>query len=74
MTKKMTKQTIAMVEAANDYFRYAHIKDEHNETFNTLCWLLIQAGCYQGFNYYTLEGTLSGGKNDEFGHLEICTK
>lgn len=71
MTKKMTKQTKAMVEAANEYFRYAHVKDTKDETFSVTCWLLLQAGCYHGFNYFTLEGTLSGGENEEFDHLEI---
>ena len=71
MTKKMTKQTIAMVKAANDYFRYAHVKEVHNETFTSLCWLLLQANCYHGYNYFKADGSLSGGDNDEFDHLEI---
>lgn len=73
MTKKMAKQTIAMVEAANRYFRYAHIKDETNDTFHSLCWLLLQADCYHGYNYFKADGTLSGGINEEFDHLEIYT-
>lgn len=74
MAKKMTKQTKEMVNAVNDYLRYRHVKDTSDHMFSDMCWLLLQADCYYGYNYFTLEGTLSGGDNEEFDHLEIYVR
>ena len=71
MTKKMTKQVRTMVEAANDVFKARHLKDERDEMFTTVCYLLIEASCYWGYNYYTKDGFLSGGNTESFDHLEI---
>lgn len=70
-TKKMSTQVKAMVECVNDYLAYRHIKDISDHIFSDMCWLLSNANCYHGYNYYTLEGTLSGGDNEEFDHLQI---
>lgn len=71
MAKKMTKQVRMMVENVNDYMRTNHVKDIGDRTFDTMCWLLLKADCYHGFNLYTADGRLSGGETDEFDHLEI---
>lgn len=68
---KRTKQVEKMVTAVNGVLKENHIKNEDNELFSITCWLLIQAGCYDGFNYYTIEGKLSGGANKQFDHLKI---
>lgn len=71
-TKKMTNQVKKMVEEVNEYLRYRHVKDTSDHLFSDMCWLLLRANCYHGYNFYTLEGTLSGGdNNEEFDHLEI---
>ena len=74
MAKRMTQQTRKMVEAVNDYLRNNHIKDEGDEQFSLMGYLLLQAGCYQGFNYFTVDGRLSGGPTEEFDHLEYYIK
>lgn len=72
MAKRMTKQVKAMIEATNENLRFRHVKDEGDEIFNTVQWLLLQAECYHGFNYFTVDGRLSGGDNNErFDHLEF---
>lgn len=68
---RVTKQVKKMVDAVNEYLRNEHIKDTHNALFNDMCWLLIKAGCYSGYNYFTVDGKLSGGDNERFDHLEI---
>ncbi len=73
-TKKMTLQVKAMVKEVNEELKFKHIKNTDNELFNTMCWLLMRAGCYNGFNYYTIDGKLSGGDNESFDHLEIYIK
>ncbi len=73
-TQKMTKQVRKMVEEVNEVCRYNHIKDTNHPLFSSMCWLLSRANCYHGFNFYTLEGTLSGGENEEFDHLEIYVR
>ena len=71
MARKMTKQVKSMVEATNDYLRENHVKDEGDNIFSTVNWLLLQANCYHGFNYFTENGRLSGGDNEKFDHLEF---
>ena len=71
---KMTKQVKTMVEATNEYLKYNHVKDTNDSLFNNMCWLLLQAGCYHGYNYFTLEGEHAGGDNEQFDHLEIYIK
>ena len=68
---KMNKQTKAMVDAVNAICKEQHIKDVHHPLFANMCWLLSQAGCYHGFNFFTVDGRLSGGENDQFDHLQI---
>lgn len=68
---KMTMQVRKMVEAANEHLRENHIKDESDTIFNVTSWLLLKGKCYHGFNYFTEEGYLSGGKNEKFDHLEF---
>ena len=68
---KMTKQTKTMVENVNEYLKTNHIKNIQDTQFNFMCWLLIKANCYHGFNYFTADGRLSGGENEKFDHLEI---
>lgn len=70
-TKKMTAQVKCMVECVNDYLSDRHVKDISDHIFSDMCWLLLRANCYHGYNYYTLEVALSGGDNDEFDHLQI---
>lgn len=72
MANKMTKQVKAMVAATNEYLRDNHVKNESDDIFNITAWLLLQAHCYHGFNYFTADGFLSGGDNNEkFDHLEF---
>lgn len=68
---KQTKQVRKMVETVNQYLRDNHIKDDGNPVFATMEWLLLQADCYHGFNYFTAEGQHSGGINEKFDHLEL---
>lgn len=68
---KMTKQVKAMVEATNEYLRENHVTDIGNSTFSTMSWLLSKAGCYHGYNYFTVDGRHSGGATDKFDHLEF---
>ena len=71
---KMAKQVKRMVSEVNEALKFNHTKDEGDPVFSTVCWLLIKAGCYHGYNYYTADGRLSGGKNDTFDHLEIIIR
>lgn len=70
-TQKMTKQVKAMVERVNEYLRMNHVKDMRDCRFCDMCWLLSSANCYHGFNYFTVDGKLSGGDNENFDHLEL---
>ena len=70
MAKRMTKQTRMMVEAVNAYLRHYHVKDESDEQFHMMGYLLLRADAYHGFNYFTADGRLSGGDNENFDHLE----
>ena len=71
MAKRMTKQVKMMVEEANNYLRTNHIKDTADNVFNITQWLLLQGKCYHGYNYFTIDGRLSGGDNEKFDHLEL---
>ena len=68
---KMTKQTKAMINAVNVHLRNNHIKDEANPIFAVTMFALLNADCYQGFNYFTKDSQLSGGPNEKFDHLEF---
>lgn len=68
---KMTKQVKTMVSFVNNYMRANHIKTQDNHLFNDMQALLLEAGCYHGFNYFTEDGRLSGGPNENFDHLEL---
>ena len=74
MAKRMSSQTKLMVEAINDYLRMNHVKDMRDSRFADMGWLLLKADCYQGFNYFTVDGRLSGGPTEEFDHLEYYIK
>lgn len=69
--KRMTKQVKTMVEEVNDYLRRNHVKDEGDEKFVIMQWLLLRAHCYHGFNYFTVDGRLSAGRTEKFDHLEL---
>lgn len=68
---KRTKQTQAIVDSVNEYLRNNHIKSQGNPVFVVMSHALINANVYQGFNYFTTEGFLSGGDNEKFNHLEF---
>lgn len=68
---KMTKQIKTAVNAVNVYLRNNHIKEEADPVFSITTYALIDAGCYHGFNYFTEDGRLSGGLNENFDHLEL---
>ena len=70
-SQKMTKQVKAMVEDVNKYLWSHHVKDQRDTQFSFLCYLLVRAGCYHGFNYFTTDGRLSGGDNENFDHLQF---
>ena len=70
MAKRMTKQTKAMVESVNEYLRDNHITDITDYHFHVMGYLLLRANCYHGYNYFTVDGRLSGGDNEKFDHLE----
>lgn len=66
---KRTKQTQTIVNSVNAYLRNNHIKSQGDPVFVVMSHALIEAKCYQGFNYFTTDGRLSGGDNDKFDHL-----
>ena len=68
---KRTKQAQAIVNSVNEYLRNNHIKTESDSVFVVMQHALIKANCYQGFNYFTAEGYLSGGDNEKFDHIEL---
>lgn len=68
---KRTKQTQAIVDSVNEYLRNNHVKKEDDPVFVVFGIALINANVYQGYNYFTAEGFLSGGDNDKFDHLEF---
>ena len=68
---RMTKQVKTMVGEVNDYLKRNHVKDTGDEKFIIMQWLLLRANCYHGFNYFTVDGRLSGGDNEKFDHLEL---
>lgn len=68
---KRTKQTQAIVDSVNEYLRNNHIKSQGNPVFIVMSNALINANVYQGFNYFTADGFLSGGDNEKFDHLEF---
>lgn len=71
---KMTAQVKKMVTEVNEHMKFNHIKDTADPVFSTMCWLLSRSNCYHGYNYFTVDGTLSGGDNENFDHLEIYIK
>ena len=70
-TQKMTNQVKAMVQVVNEYLRENHVKDIQDSLFSDMCYLLSRAGCYHGFNLYTIDGKLSGHNLETVDHLEI---
>ena len=68
---KRAKQTQIIVDNINSYLRNNHIKSQGDPVFVVMSHALINANVYQGFNYFTAEGFLSGGDNEKFDHLEF---
>ena len=68
---KRAKQTQVIVDSVNEYLRNNHVKKEDDPVFVVFGIALINANVYQGYNYFTAEGFLSGGDNDKFDHLEF---
>ena len=68
---KRTKQTQIIVDNVNEYLRNNHIKTQGDPVFVVMNAALINANVYQGFNYFTANGKLSGGDNEKFDHLEF---
>ena len=68
-SKKMTAQVRIMVESVNESMRYQHSKDEHEPTFATMGWLLLEAGCYHGFNWFDKDGRLCHPDKPECDHV-----
>lgn len=69
---KRTKQTQAIVDSVNEYLRNNHIKSQGDPVFVVITHALIEANCYQGFNFFTADGKLFSGENEKkFDHLEF---
>ena len=69
---KRTKQTQIIVDNVNHYLRHNHIKSQGDPVFVVMSHALIEAKCYQGFNYFTADGKLFSGDEDvQFDHLEF---
>lgn len=69
---KRTKQTQTIVDSVNEYLRHNHIKSQGDPVFVVMSHALIEAKCYQGFNYFTADGKLFSGENEKkFDHLEF---
>lgn len=68
---KRAKQAQIIVDSVNEYFRNNHVKREDDPVFVVMQHALIHANVYQGFNYFTAEGYLSGGDNEKFDHIEL---
>lgn len=68
---KRAKQTQTIVDNVNSYLRNNHIKSQGNPVFVVMSHALINANVYQGFNYFTADGKLSGSDNDKFDHFEF---
>lgn len=68
---KRAKQTQIIVDNINSYLHNNHIKSQGDPVFVVMSHALINANVYQGFNYFTAEGFLSGGDNEKFDHLEF---
>ena len=68
---KRTKQTQIIVDNVNSYLRHNHVKSQSDPVFVVMSHALINGNVYQGFNYYTVNGKLSGGQNEQFDHLEF---
>lgn len=69
---KRTKQTQTIVNSVNEYLRNNHIKTQGDPVFVVMSHALIEAKCYQGFNYFTADGKLFSGENEKkFDHLEF---
>lgn len=68
---KRTKQTQVIMNNVNNYLRNNHVKSQGDPVFVVMSHALINANIYQGFNYFTADGKLSGGENEKFDHLEF---
>ena len=63
---KRTKQTENLIKHVNEYLKNNHIKSMSNPVFLVVCSALIDSKIYNGFNFYTIDGRLSGGKNTDY--------
>lgn len=68
---KRAKQTQKIVDCVNEYLRNNHVKTESDPVFVVMNIALIEANVYQGYNYFTTDGRLSGGENEKFDHLRF---
>jgi hypothetical protein len=63
---KRTKQIQLLIDEVNDYLRLNHIKETSNPVFLIVTNNLIHSKIYHGYNMYTSDGILSGGKNTDY--------
>ena len=68
---KRTVQAQIMVNSVNTYLMTNHIKNELDVTFTVFQFALLQAGIYEGFNYYTKEGKLSCGNPNTTDYIKF---
>ena len=63
---KRTKQMQLLIDEVNSYLKLNHIKETSNPVFLVVTNNLIHSKIYCGFNMYTKNGKLSGGKNTDY--------
>jgi hypothetical protein len=63
---KRTKQIENLIKHVNEYLKNNHINDMSDPVFLVICDALIDNKIYHGFNFYTKDGRLSGGKNTDY--------
>jgi hypothetical protein len=68
-TMKRTKQLQNMIDLANEYMKVNHVSNEADPVFHFMSYALLKEKCYEGFNYYTSEGKLSGGVDTDYIQL-----
>lgn len=50
---KRSKQAQKIIDSVNYYLRVNHIKSESDNVFLVFSYALIQAGIYNGYNWFT---------------------
>ena len=66
---RRAKQVEIMVQEANEYLKRNHVADNRDPVFHIVQDMLLKARVYEGFNFYTADGKLSGGKNTD--HIQL---